>query len=103
MICELEWATRLAPWCWPSRARRSERWMKSIACSSVRDQARVRRREAQILLHPAAPNVRGIAAAIVDDLFAVAAGVHQGVGEKGHPFELAIVVDDAGQVAAGGR
>ena len=51
---------------------------------------------------PAAAHMRPIAAAMGDDLLAVATGVHQGVGEDRHAVEGAFVVDGPGQIDDGG-
>ena len=41
--------------------------------------------------------------AVLDDLVAIAAGVHQGVGEDWHVLESALIVNGARQVENGGR
>jgi hypothetical protein len=45
--------------------------------------------------------MRAVGATVVDDLVAVATGVHQGVGENRHAFEGALVIDGASQIEDG--
>lgn len=46
--------------------------------------------------------MRAFAAAVVEDLFAVATSVHQGVAKERHALELAVVVNEVGEIEAGG-